>query len=87
MSDILYERAMAHGPVVKIRRMSAVGEVPVRAVIEVDRRAGTPRGGIGLAPPLMECESNNETEALATLQRHAEDDRTIVQLMRLKGLR
>ena len=35
MSSILYERTMAHGHVVRIRRLTPDGAVPVRAVIEV----------------------------------------------------
>jgi hypothetical protein len=87
MSKILFERSMPFGPAVAIRRTSGIGEMPVKAVIEVDRRAGTPRGGIGSPPPLMECEARNETEALAILEPHARDDRMLVRLMRLKGLR
>jgi hypothetical protein len=87
MSDILYERVMPHGTTVQIRRVSDARAVPVTAVIEVDRRAGTPRAGIGNAPPLMQVEANSEAEALAALTPHANDDRTLVQLMRLKGLR
>jgi hypothetical protein len=87
MSDILYERSMPHGPAVQIRRTSQAGVVPVTAVLEVDRRAGTPRAGIGSSPALMQCEARTETEALEILEPHARDDRTLVQLMRLKGLR
>jgi hypothetical protein len=90
MSDepgILYERVLPHGPAVRIRRTSEPGVTPVVAVLEVDRRAGTPRAGIGTPPPLMECEAGDEAEALAKLEPHASDDRAIVQLMREKGLR
>jgi len=87
MSDILYERFLPHGPAVRVRRTSIGGAVPVTAVLEVDRRAGTPRGGLGTPPPLMQCEAASESEALAMLAPHAGDDRAIVQLMREKGLR
>ena len=84
---ILYERFLPHGPAVRIRRTSEPGAVPVTAVLEVDRRAGTPRAGIGTPPPLMQCEANDEGEVVAKLEPHAKDDRVIVQLMREKGLR
>lgn len=85
--DVLFERVMAHGPAVRIRRTSGAGVVPVSAVLEVDRRAGTPREGIGTPPPLMQCEAPTEAEACALLEPHARDDRALVQLMREKGLR
>ena len=84
---ILYERPLPHGPVVRVRRTSPEGVTPVVAVVEVDRRAGTPREGIGTPPPLLQTEANTEKEALARLKPEAEDDRVIVQLMREKGLR
>jgi hypothetical protein len=87
MSDILYRRVMAHGPAVLIRRTSDAGETPVVAVLEVDRRAGTPREGIGNPPPLARIEAPTEAEAVAALELQAQDDRVIVQLLRAKGLR
>lgn len=87
MSDILYRRVMAHGPAVLIRRMSEAGATPVVAVLEVDRRAGTPREGIGSPPPLVRIEAASEEEAVAALETQARDDRIIVQLLRAKGLR
>jgi hypothetical protein len=87
MSDILYRRVMAHGPAVLIRRTSSVGETPVIAVLEVDRRAGTPREGVGNPPPLLRIEASSESQAIAALESHAQDDRVIVQLLRSKGLR
>jgi hypothetical protein len=86
-TDILYERLLPHGPAVRIRRTSGAGSLPVVAVLEVDRRAGTPRAGIGTPPPLMQCEAPSEGEALSMLEPHAKDDRMIVQLLREKGLR
>ena len=84
---VLYERLLPHGPAVRIRRTSEPGASPVVAVLEVDRRAGTPRAGIGTPPPLMQCEAADEAAALSVLEPHANDDRAIVQLMREKGLR
>ena len=84
---VLYQRFMPHGPSVRIRRTSGPGLLPVTAVLEVDRRAGTPREGIGTPPPLMQCEAASEDEARGLLEPHARDDRTLVQLMREKGLR
>lgn len=89
MSDegILYERTLAHGPAVRVRRTSEAGSHPVIAVLEVDRRAGTPRAGVGTPPPLLQCEAESEADALDKLRPHADDDRTVVQLMRERGLR
>ncbi len=78
---------MAHGPAVRIRRTSEPGLMPVTAVLEVDRRAGTPREGIGTPPPLMHCEAASEAAVLSELEPHARDDRVIVQLLRERGLR
>ena len=87
MDGILYERTLPHGPAVRIRRLSVAGEHPVTAVLEVDRRAGTPRSNIGNPPPLMKFEGATEQEAVEALEPHARDDRRISQLMREKGLR
>jgi hypothetical protein len=87
MSDILYRRVMAHGPAVLIRRISDAGATPVVAVLEVDRRAGTPREGMGKAPPLVRVEAQSEAEAVDVLETQAQDDRIIVQLLHAKGLR
>ncbi len=88
MSDaILYQRFLAHGPAVRIRRTSEAGALPVTAVLEVDRRAGTPREHLGGPPPLMHCEGATEAEVLALLEPTARDDRLIAQLMREKQLR
>jgi hypothetical protein len=84
---LLYQRVMSHGPSVRIRRTTAPGVVPVIAVLEVDRRAGTPREGHGTPPPLMRCEAPSEDEARAMLEPHASEDRALVQMMHEKGLR
>jgi hypothetical protein len=84
---ILYQRLLPYGPAVRVRRTSEAGSTPVTAVLEVDRRAGTPRAGVGTPPPLMTCEAASEGEVLALLEPHANDDRAIVQLMRERGLR
>jgi hypothetical protein len=88
MSDdgVLFQRIMAHGPAVRIRRTSDEGKTPVTVVLEVDRRAGTPRDGLGTPPPLMACEAATEAEALAMLEPQAHDDRAIIQLLYAKGL-
>jgi hypothetical protein len=87
MDEILYERTLPHGPLVRIRRLTDAGEHPVTVVLEVDRRAGTPRASTGNPPPLMEFEGATEQDALEALEPHASDDRRIVQLMREKGQR
>jgi len=89
MSDagVLYLRILPYGPAVRIRRTSDPGITPVTAVLEVDRRAGTPRAGDGTPPPLMHCEASSEAAALTILEPHARDDREIVQMMREQGLR
>lgn len=85
---ILYSRKLPHGPAVRIRRTSDVGVVPVTAVLEVDRRAGTPREfDGGFPPPLMIVEGETDADVLAALEPQARDDRMIAGLMREKGLR
>lgn len=84
---LLYKRLLPYGPAVRIRRTSADGIVPVTAVLEVDRRAGTPREGNGTPPSLMSVEGKTEAEVLAKLEPYAKDDREIIQLLRDRGLR
>jgi hypothetical protein len=86
-ADVLFQRIMPHGPAVRIRRTSDLGATPVTVVLEVERRAGTPRDGVGTAPTLLHGEAWTEAEALAMLETQARDDRTIVQLLHSKGLR
>jgi hypothetical protein len=86
--DILYRRKMTHGPEVRIRRTSAPGVSPVSAVLDVDRRAGTPREKEGGAPPpLKHVQGATEDDVVAALKAEADDDRAIAGLMRAKGQR
>ena len=89
MSDeILYRRKLAHGPEVRIRRTSAAGATPVTAVLDVDRRAGTPREKDGgHPPPLKEASGATDADVVATLKPDADDDRAVAGLLRVKGLR
>ena len=86
--DILYRRKMPHGPEVRIRRTSEPGATPVIAVIDVDRRAGTPREKEGgTPPPLKQVEGPTEDAVVAMLKPEADDDRAVAGLLRAKGLR
>lgn len=86
--DILYRRKMTHGPEVRIRRTSEKGATPVVAVIDVDRRAGTPREKEGgTPPPLKTAQAASEEAVVAALKADADDDRAIAGLLRAKGLR
>ena len=86
--DILYRRKMPHGPEVRIRRTSPPGASPVTAVLDVDRRAGTPREKDGgTPPPLKQVSGATDADVIAALKREADDDRAIAGLMRAKGQR
>jgi hypothetical protein len=86
--SILYSRRLPHGPAVRVRRTSELGARPVIAVLEVDRRAGTPREfDGGFPPPLMIVEGASERDVLSVLEPQARDDSTVAGLMRTKGLR
>ena len=86
--DILYRRKLPHGPEVRIRRTSETGVTPVTAVLDVDRRAGTPREKDGgTPPPLKQAQGASEAEVIAALKPDADDDRAIAGLLRAKGLR
>jgi hypothetical protein len=86
--DILYRRKLVHGPEVRIRRTSPAGSTPVTAVLDVDRRAGTPREKDGgTPPPLRQAEGASEADVIAALKKDADDDRAIAGLMRAKGQR
>ena len=87
IDGVLFQRIMAHGPAVRIRRTSEEGAMPVTVVLEVDRRYGTPREGHGTPPPLIRLEAASEEEAVALLEPQARDDRMIIQLLHAKGLR
>lgn len=89
MSDeILYRRKLPHGPEVRIRRTSDEGVTPVTAVLDVDRRAGTPREKDGgTPPPLKQVQGATEADVIASLKPEADDDRAIAGLLRGKGLR
>ena len=87
-ADSLYLRPLPDGPAVRIRRTSAPGAVPITAVLEVDRRYGTPREHEGgFPPPLAHAEGTTEAEVVGMLAGWAKDDSTIVRLMRERGLR
>ena len=86
--DILYRRKLVHGPEVRIRRTSPAGSTPVTAVLDVDRRAGTPREKDGgTPPPLKQAQGQTEADVIAALKVDADDDRAIAGLMRAKGQR
>lgn len=86
--DILYRRKLVHGPEVRIRRTSPAGSTPVTAVLDVDRRAGTPREKDGgTPPPLKQAQGQTEADVIAALKGDADDDRAIAGLMRAKGQR
>jgi hypothetical protein len=89
MSDILYERALSAGPVVRVRRISGEGQNPVRAVLELDRRGGQLRPGqtAGNPPPLLEVEGTSDSDVLAKLLEHALEDGDLAKLMQQQGLR
>ena len=89
MSDILYERPLSHGPVVRVRRTSAEGVTPVRAVLEVDRRGSELRPGqsAGFPPSLIELEGASESSVLGKLLAYAMEDAELAKLMRDRGLR
>lgn len=89
MSELLYERPLTHGPVVRVRRTSVDGEKPVRAVLEIDRRGGQVRDDQtpGNPPPLIEVEGDTDSEVLSKLLPMALEDAEVARLMRDKGLR
>jgi hypothetical protein len=89
MTDILYERTLSAGPVVRVRRLSTAGHAPVRAVLELDRRGGQLRPGqtAGNPPPLLEVEGESDSDVLGKLLEHALEDADLAKLMRDQGLR
>lgn len=87
-SEFLYERTTTRGPVVRIRRVEAATPGMIAAVIEVDRRAGTPREKEGGIPPaLMAVEGESEAAVVASLLPFAEDDSAIARLLAARGIR
>ena len=87
VEEILYRRRLAAGPEVRIRRTSGPGEIPVVAVLHVERRAGTPRELLGTPPPLKQVEGPSEDEVVLALKPEADNDRTVAGLMFAKGMR
>ena len=89
MSEILYERTMPQGHVVRIRRLTPDGIAPMRAVIEIDRRAGSPRtsGGGGHPPALMAVEGESEPDVVASLLPFVQDDASVARLLAQRGVR
>lgn len=88
LTTILYERTTTRGPVVRIRRVPAATPGAVAAVIEVDRRIGTPREAEGGIPPaLMAVEGESEAAVLASLQPFADDDAAVARLLAARGIR
>jgi hypothetical protein len=88
-SDALYERTVTGGAIVRVRRVTAEGETPVRAVIEVDRRGGELRPGqtAGHPPALTEATGATERDVLADLLPLALEDAELARLMRDRGVR
>jgi hypothetical protein len=82
--SILFSRLLPQGPLVRVRRTTPAGTLPVAAVLEVERRAGSARGGY--PPLLMSAEGASEAAVLDTLRAHAMNDRSLAELMREKGL-
>ena len=89
MTEILYERTMPQGHVVRIRRLTPDGTAPMRAVIEIDRRAGSPRtsGGGGHPPALMAVEGESEPDVVASLLPFVQDDASVARLLAQRGVR
>ena len=88
LTSILFERKMSLGPVVRIRRVPAATPGAVAAVIEVDRRVGTPREAEGGVPPaLMAVEGESEDAVVASLLPFAEDDAAVARLLAARGIR
>jgi hypothetical protein len=83
MSDILYERTMAEGRVARIRRLTPDRVVPVRAVIEIDRRTGSPHAAAGdTHPPALAAEEGeSEPSVVASLLPLICDDEAVSRLV------
>ena len=87
-SPILYERSLPHGPTVRIRRTSETGMTPVRAVLEIDRRAGTARAAPASVPPaLLSADGDTEHAVMDRLGPLATNDAALARLLRESGMR
>ncbi len=83
MTEVLYERVLPEGSVVRIRRLTPADGTPVRAVIEVDRRNSGPRS-VDIhrsPPPLMAVEGESEQGVVAALLPFVEEDAAVARLM------
>jgi hypothetical protein len=83
VTEVLYERMLPEGSVVRIRRLTPPDGMPVRAVIEVDRRNSGPRSVhiLRTPPPLMAVEGESEQGVVAALLPFVEEDAAIARLM------
>ena len=80
---ILYERALADGPSVRIRVITPPGEIPLTVVLEVERRVSqVPKVPRGAPPKLAEATAHSADEALAALLPLAENDAAIARMLR-----
>lgn len=85
---VLYQRTQSQGPVVRIRRVEPSSGGEVSAVIEVDRRAGTPREKEGgTPPPIMAVEGDSVDAVVAALLPFVEDDSAVARLLASRGIR
>lgn len=85
---VLYERTQTMGPVVRIRRVEPSSGGAVCAVVEVDRRAGTPRAKEGgTPPPIMAVEGESVDAVVAALLPFVEDDSAVARLLASRGIR
>ncbi len=85
---VLYQRTQLQGPVVRIRRVEPSAGGAVCAVIEVDRRAGTPREKEGgTPPPIMAVEGDTVDAVVAALLPFVEDDSAVARLLAARGIR
>jgi hypothetical protein len=87
VSDILYERVMPEGAVVRIRRLTPPEGELVRAVIEVDRRNSGPHhtNARRQPPPLMAVEGESEQGVVAALLPFAQEDAAVARLLAQRG--
>lgn len=83
VTEVLYERMMPEGSVVRIRRLTPAGGTPIKAVVEVDRRSSGPHGPNGRRhpPPLMAVEGESEQGVVASLLPFVEQDSAVARLL------